>query len=235
MSSFTRKLSELLDSGFDLGLTELDYPIFDEPYRPELNKKILNHYVNYEIGQETESMFRFALNRKMNEIMPLYNQFYLSARLQFDPLQTMNYTDFITTTNTKNTTGNQTTESESETKSKSRSVNSSTPQVQLSNNADYASSASDVNGDSDVSGNTTQNSTATDADHGTVERTMQGSQGLPSADLLIRYRATFLNIDMQIIRELEPLFMQLWDNGDEFSNHGIGTGYGGFFGSFGIL
>lgn len=34
--------------------------------------------------------------------------------------------------------------------------------------------------------------------------------GRTGAELLLEYRKTFLNIDMQIIASLEPLFMQLW-------------------------
>jgi hypothetical protein len=233
MPSFTRKLSDMIQEGFPFGLTQEDYPIFDESYRDHLNTKILKHYWNYEIGQETESMFRFMLNRKMNEVMPYYNQLYLSERIQFDPLQTMNFTDFFTSSNTNNNIANQTGNSESDTRGKSRSVNSNTPQVQLSGNEDYASNAADVNSESDVSSTSTNASNATDTQHGTAEKTIQGSSGLPSSDLLMRYRATFLNIDMHVIKELETLFMQLWDNGDEYS-HSEGPGYG-YFGSFGIL
>lgn len=225
MPTFTRKLSELIDEDFDFGLGPENYPIFDETYRENLNKKILNHYWNYEIGQETESMFRFSLNRKMNEIMPYYNQLYLSTQIEFDPLQTMKYTDSSDSSTNSTTTGN----SESDTNGKSRSVNSTTPQVMLSQNEDYASAAVDVNTDTNVTGNSSQTGTGS----GTIERTLQGSQG-PASELLMRYRATFLNIDMQIIKDLETLFMQIWDNGDEFTHSNWGMGYG-FAGLNGIL
>ena len=34
--------------------------------------------------------------------------------------------------------------------------------------------------------------------------------GRTGAELLLEYRKTFLNIDLQVIASLEPLFMQLW-------------------------
>lgn len=37
-----------------------------------------------------------------------------------------------------------------------------------------------------------------------------GFEGTSASDLLMKYRETFLNIDMMIITELEPLFIQLW-------------------------
>ncbi len=253
MGTFTLKVSELIDEDFDFGLT--DYPIFDSDYRENLNKKILDHYWNYEIGQETESMFRFSLNRKMREVMPYYNQLYKSTQIEFDPLQTMNYQDLSNSTDARTgeavSTGTNTSESTesgigdttSTTGGKSRSVSSTTPQVQLSGNEDYASSAADVNSTSDVVGHSTNSGTSNvsadnsnnmstnDSGTGTIDRTLKGSQGSAS-DLLTRYRETFLNIDMQVIRELESLFMQIWDNGDEFSgshstlNWGFGYGIG---------
>jgi hypothetical protein len=33
---------------------------------------------------------------------------------------------------------------------------------------------------------------------------------IPLTDLLIKYRETFLNIDMQIINDLKPCFMQIY-------------------------
>ena len=268
MPTYTRKTSDLINEGFDFGLD--DYPIFDESYRQGLNKKILDHYWNYEIGQETESMFRFSLNRKMREIMPFYNQRYKSTQIEFDPLQTVNYLDLVNNTNTlesiaagtsENVTDTDATNTEhgtnssegtttSTTTGKSRSVSSETPQVQLSGNEDYASSAADVNsetavtGDSSnsgindstttLSGNSTQNSTdnssRTDSGTGTIEREVKGSQGVAS-ELLMLYRASFLNIDMEIISELGTLFMQIWDNGDEFNNSSnMNWGYGYAFG-----
>lgn len=37
-----------------------------------------------------------------------------------------------------------------------------------------------------------------------------GYEGTSASDLLLKYRETFLNIDMMIIEELEGLFLQLW-------------------------
>ena len=62
-----------------------DYPIFDENYRDILNRKIIEHYYMREVGQETPSLFKFFIQRKMNEIMPYYNQLYKSESIDFNP------------------------------------------------------------------------------------------------------------------------------------------------------
>ena len=67
-----------------------DYPIFDEQYRPILEKKILRHYYTREIAFETVGLWKLKLNAKMNEIMPYYNKLYESELLEFDPFEDTN-------------------------------------------------------------------------------------------------------------------------------------------------
>lgn len=237
MGTFTIKLSELMNDGFNFGLTPLDYPIFDEDYREGLNTKILRHYWNYEIGQETESMFRFSLNRKMNEIMPLYNQLYTSQALVFDPLKTVNYSDMTSTTDHASGDRTDSSTTTGTGNSAARSVNSDTPQVLLSPNEDYASGAVNTVSESTTGGTGATTASHTDDAAGTISRTVDGLQGISGSALLMEFRATMLNIDLQVIGELSELFMQIWDNGDEFSCPSMigGVGYGFPFINGGIL
>ena len=62
---------------------------FDNNYRPVLCKKILKHYYTREIGLETAGLWMLHMNRKLEEIMPYYNQMYESELLEFNPLYTM--------------------------------------------------------------------------------------------------------------------------------------------------
>lgn len=85
LSNYTTELRYIIEStSIEIGLE--DYPIFEEEYRELLNKKIIEHYYFNEIGFETPERFIFELNKKMNEIMPYYNQMYLSTFLNIDPL-----------------------------------------------------------------------------------------------------------------------------------------------------
>ena len=43
------------------------YPIFDEAYRPVLEKKILKHYYTREICAETVGLWKHYLDMRMNE------------------------------------------------------------------------------------------------------------------------------------------------------------------------
>lgn len=71
---------------------DFDYPIYDEAYRPVLEKKILKHYYTREIGAETVGLWKMFLDTRMNEIMPYYNKLYESELLEFNPLHDVDYT-----------------------------------------------------------------------------------------------------------------------------------------------
>lgn len=80
MAVYTMTFKEFFDAGFTIG----DYPIWDESYRNVLNTKIKNHYYFKEIGQETPARFKFYLDTKLNEIMPYYNELYLTTLKKYD-------------------------------------------------------------------------------------------------------------------------------------------------------
>lgn len=225
MATFTTTVKTLIDNEFDFGLKE--YPIWKEEYRGEqdgnrwvsgLNRKILDHFYYYEIGQETPDMFKFMLNRKMNEIMPYFNKLYATETLAFDPFETLDVTN---TTDGTVASASANTETSEQTgvgtsKSKSRTVNSAFPQTMLNDSGSYATGANDGWSDGE-SGSTNTGSTSSEGT-GTVneDRTlnMKGSQGSKSA-LLMQYRETLLNLDMSVIQELYPLFMGLFDIADQ--------------------
>ena len=209
MGTFTVTLQEAIDlesykytSGNPahaaLGL--MLYPIFDESYRAGLNEKIIAHYNEQEIGHETVSMFRYAMARKMNEIMPLFNQHYKASQIEIDPLKTVDIKTLGAGTETSTT--------ESTSTAGGRVVASTTPQVRLSGQGDYATSAQDSNSKTDADGSASNTSN--------TDNTTSGYNGNP-AELVYAMRQTFINIDLMVIEQLSELFMMVWDNGEEFT------------------
>lgn len=71
---------------------DFDFPMFDESYRTVLETKILKHYYTREIGFETVSLWKFWLDKRLNEIMPFYNQMYKSELLDFNPFYDVDLT-----------------------------------------------------------------------------------------------------------------------------------------------
>src|SRR5690625_3592854 len=209
MAMFTMELHKVIElTDGAIGLDE--YPIFDEAYRIPLNKKIVDRYHSREIGMESIPMFVHAMKRRMNEIMPYYNQLYKSELLQIAPLETFRTVMQAETDAESKTTSDTDTEASNVSTStgQSRTVSSDFPQVRLAGDGDYASSAQDAASESQASGN------AQDKSHAVQDGTQRQQQRSESsgfsgsqAELLMRYRQTFLNIDLMILEELSNLFM----------------------------
>lgn len=217
---FTVELGSLVENGFDLGLDA--YPIFDEDYRRALNAKIVEHYWFREIGLETPQLFKRFLNRRMNEIMPFYNQLYESALLEFDPLSNHR----METKGESSGVSEQTRDCEREenaegstantTGSDARTLVSATPQMQLSGNEDYATNITDSRSETKADGTTSTSSSAKDSSTTGANSTeryvnaVSGLSGITGSQALQQFRDTFLNVDMMVIEDLNVLFMGIY-------------------------
>lgn len=222
-ATFTIRLKDVIRvvngdiaTGRNLGLDT--YPLFDESYRAGLNKKIIEHYWNREIGRETIEDWRFAFRRTMNEIMPPYNKLYETERIKFDPLSTM---DIRTVSGDIGETIAEATEaSEMDAKGIARGlqVSSSFPQTSLKENGtgNYADSGAESDGSTENSSKGSGSSNSKNTTKNDATSSSSGYTG-PASELLTRYRATILNIDMSIVADLNPLFMNIWGNGDTFT------------------
>lgn len=191
------------------------YPIIPGFNRSALNDKIIDHYYNQEIGQETISMFRLAMRRRMNEIMPEMNQHYALSLLNVDPLLTMDVVNSSTMTGENTSHGTSSNESTSD--AKSRAVVSETPQTSLQADADYASSMQDNVGKTDASGNATEDSNQTQ--NATTESTSKGYTG-HAPQLILAARQAIVNVDMMVIDRLQDLFMLIWSIPDSYTDGG---------------
>lgn len=212
-----------------------DFPIFDENYRQVLCRKILKHYYTREIAHETVGRWKLALNAKLNEIMPYYNQLYKSELLEFNPFYDVDLTRSREGSGTSNKTSNNT-ETNSGT-SKNVSSGSGTSNTDTLNRfSDTPQNSMDTQGIADSVPLTTvtkvnEDNTTTNESTDTLTRndnktgsgteninntdkyieTVKGKQGTENySSLLKKFRETFLNIDMMIIEECSDCFFTLW-------------------------
>lgn len=210
MAHYTTTIRTLLNHNFDLGLK--NYPIFDENYREVLNKKILDHYLESEIGFETPALFRHYLNSTMNEIMPYYNTLYTKQVSLLDKLESNvnlreEYSGNSSTHNTSNSTSSSTGQSNS------KNLFQDTPQGALdTTDLDNQSYATNVTFDkNNTSTNITDNSSNNGQGTNDYVKTIVGNNGgRYSIDLLNDIKNNLMNIDMLIINDLNTLFMQIF-------------------------
>lgn len=221
MPTFTMELWRVLDLKPDgktedewLGLTT--YPLFTGIDRTALNQKIKNHFMYQEIGHETVEQFTFSLKRKMNEIMPVYNELYRSVATDYDMLSTIDMQTITKGNQEQVTEATATNESKSNIDAKARNIASNYPGVMLSGDKDYASSGADSNSQTETLGDVTDTSNAENLTTSEGESRTKGYQGHP-AQLIQAFRAAIVNVDMLIIAELDELFMMVWNNGDDYT------------------
>lgn len=204
-----------LMTGGNIGLGQ--YPIFNEAYRNTLNGKIIDHYWNREIGEETVEMFKHRMRRTMNEIMPLYNKLYLSEQIVFDPMKTIDLNTVTTSDSTQTAEGSSTSTGSGTGSQESRAIDSQFPQVQLNASGDYASAGADVESSSTSQSDGTEQQESISTANVTGDSTVSGYQGNAS-EMLMRYREALLNIDRMVIQDLEICFLQIFDIGDSYTN-----------------
>lgn len=182
---------------------------FDEDYRSVLCAKILKHYYTREIGMETAGLWMLWMNRRMEEIMPYYNQLYRSAQLEFNPFHDVDYYREGNRKNdgTSETNGSSTNKQDNVT----RDLYSETPQGALDGveSETYLTDARKVMQDNEAN-NTYNDNNTTNTTEDYLEH-VYGKMGTVNySKMLNEYRTTLLNIDMQIIEEFSDLFMGLW-------------------------
>ena len=196
-----------------------DFPIFDEQYRPELCKKILRHYYTREICCETVGRWKLFLSDKMKNIMPYYNQLYQSELLKIQPLvsvdRSVTHEGSGRETKTTNRNGTNTTSSRTDGNTDTWSYYSDTPQGGINglDSNDYLTNAThNVGNDgtnSRLNGATSDNETGTGNRKDMYVDKVLGYEGNQS-EMLLKFRETFLNIDMMVIEELKDLFFTIY-------------------------
>lgn len=204
MAHYTTTIRTLIDNNFDFGLTE--YPIFDESYRQTLNQNILNHYYNDEIGFETASLFRFHLKARLNEIMPYYNNLYtIQKKILENAGSGLNFKEIISRETSGESESKSTNNSESS--GNSKNLFQDTPQGRISqasiNNQEWATNVT-MNQNSNSNDSTIEDKSSTS---GTEDVTRTTNLDI---DTFNRVMENIRNIDLQIINNLNDLFMGIY-------------------------
>jgi hypothetical protein len=253
MAKYTVELRKLLQDEHTKALIDnamSKYPLYESkskqeyipvyiPTREELNTMILNHYRYREIGFETVGRFIEELEYTLNEIMPYYNQLYMTTDLDYEILFNVNYEKSIVVDRDGTQTANANSSSQGINKvtssdstngdSYNKSTDSDTPQSQLTitnkniDSVDYASSVqfghstTETNGTSESNSNSDVESSSTgttiNKDKEMSTEITKGNYGQVSYQSLIRqYRELITNVTKRIIedREIASLFMLIY-------------------------
>lgn len=222
MARYTIDLYNLLrDKNFDVFNFQYDFYTDNLSIRKNFEKKFLEHYMFHEIGSETVERWKLQLRNRLNYIMPIYSQLYVTVKRaeEIDFMLNKDYNETITRellsnntldANTINDIISNTISKNSDTIKESRLDNGN---AYLDENSLTGISQNDT--DTNMKDNTNnkinQKSNNNTATRETITNSGKGNIGITSAgDLLKDWRDCIIDIDRQIIDECFDLFMLVY-------------------------
>lgn len=203
-SRLTLELRDIVDNGDNsVDIWDFDYPSFYEgAEKTAFERKVIDHFYFRQIGSETVGRFLHQFRTKVREIMPYYIQLYDSQALMQsieDPFGNVDITETFEQESSGQSSSMSTSESEGLRKF------SNTPQGSVNNLDDYMTDATQESGNASGTGSSESS--------GTVKHTFtkKGNQGVNTyAHDMEELRKTFRNIDMEVINELNTLFLGVY-------------------------
>ena len=209
----TVELRKLVESGIDVWA--FDYPSYYKgDDKKAFEQKVLDHFWFRQIGQETPGRWLHYFRSRIREIMPYYIQRYESVELlknAGDPFEAYNLTEEYTedTKDTGKTTGKSSTNSNSTAENVKRFSN--TPQGSVENLDTYLTEATRDNGTGTEKASGSSEGTTEGTGKKTYKMTRKGNIGVqPLGQEVNVYRSALINVDMEIIKELNDLFLLVY-------------------------
>lgn len=180
--------------------------------KERLAQKIVDHYYMREIGQETPALFKHFAKVKMQEIMERYLPIIYTNAIEYDPLESVDYTTTEERTIDGDASGNS--KSNSKNNGSGLNISNNTPQTRITkqdlNTGAYASNVSQSDTESKI-----EDETNTSSKTKTIEKFTRHELGNKGAldsyqKMIIQFRETIAPVDTEIIKELNSLFMGLY-------------------------
>ena len=239
MANYTMEIREMINNPVINGVFTFDYPFYNDNVddKKEFEELFEKYFYFREIGFETPDRFKMKLESKLKLIMPYYRQLALTEWNKVKTVELMmnskNLTETTTheqtlsgtstNTDTSSSTISQTTNGDnnsslSQTSKESRLENG-VSSVSLSDGyltgvsessqttTDTNSSESTQSGTTEGQATTNTNQTITD----TTTFTSKGDIGIQTpAYAIAEWRKVIINLNEQIIKECEDLFMKIY-------------------------
>ena len=210
MAVYTITLGEIVEN--DIEIFDFDYPFYNEERRSQFEQHFIEHFYFDEIGQETVARFKQRLKIKLNLIMPYWNKIFLADNLEQRILD--NYS--VTETYESSIENSLNAENENNINTSNESVNknleSDTPVTKTDfEQVDYFSNiVKDIgSGTSNTSASNIINANNNRTENWT--RKMEGNIGVQTdADAIIKYWQSLRQIEIEIFKQCDDLFMGVY-------------------------
>ena len=188
-------IQKLVENNVDI--FDFDYPIFREEYRKTFEENFIDYFYTDVIAQETVALFKHRLKIKLKLIMPYYNKLFLTQEMEQRILDNYDVTEVYNRSIVTDTTNNISTTS--------KNLYKDAPKTKIDvNNFDVVTNLSKDEG------NTSANGFSSNSEK--WERRMTGNIGVQTdADAIIKYWQSLRKVELELLEELECLFMGVYD------------------------
>lgn len=178
-----------------------EYGVFN---KDKLARMIVDHYYMREIGYETPHLFEIMVKTKMRELMSYYADLIYTASIKYDLMVNVNVTETVerATSNTGKSSSNST--------SSGLGVNSDTPQGQINKTEILQGKYASSTGASESTGNASENASSEGKE--SIIRNRKGNDGVlaTAQKMIAQYRDNIRNINYEIIKDLNEMFIGLY-------------------------
>lgn len=228
-TKLTLELRDLVDNGVDIW--DFDYPSYykgDE--KTAFEKKVIDHYLLRQIGQETVGRFLHCFRTRVREIMPKYIDLYKSKEIMDGIEDPFGNVDIVETfeqesTGTSSGTGSTSSTLAGEGSNSNNTENnlerrfSNTPNGSIENLDNYLTEGTKEDTTNNNTGSFTNESTSTGSldsqstSSGTLKHTFtkKGNQGVNTyAHDMIEFRQSIIDVDMMVIDDLNCCFLGVY-------------------------
>lgn len=204
MAKYTIEVYSLLkDKNFNMFDFNYDFYINNETIKKEFEEKFLDRYMFNEIGFETVARFKHFLKERLNSVAPYYKQLYFTE-LESQKVNFLLNKDLLETFERE-------IENEGINNSTIDNINNSKESYLDNGNGDVGLEEGFLTG---VSQTADTNKSKMEQNNNLNEKTTLTSKGnigiTSSAELLRDWRSVLINIQDQLIKECEDLFMRIY-------------------------
>ena len=190
---------------------DFDFPWYSEENvgLDEFETLFLETYYMNQIGFETYELFQLNLSKTLKSVMPVYAEKYKIVSKNIDYLSTHNMVDKEVTQDNSVSTTTTNAATISRGKTDTQDINSDNPNITIQTQ-DYASTMS--RGESESSNEVTINdkTVSDNVNSGDRVKTTIGYAGVSPAKLVAEFKENIININTELVKECEKLFMGLW-------------------------
>ena len=239
MANYTMEIREMINNPVINGVFTFDYPFYNDNVddKKEFEELFEKYFYFREIGFETPDRFKMKLESKLKLIMPYYRQLALTEWNKVKTVELMMNSKNLTETTTHeqtlsgtstNTDTSSSTISQTTNGDNNSSLSQSSKESRLENGVSSVSlSAGYLTGVSESSQTTTDTNSSESTQSGTTEGqattntnqtitdtttfTSKGDIGIQTpAYAIAEWRKVIINLNEQIIKECEDLFMKIY-------------------------